>query len=101
MELGMDKPKQRLKRLPDPGGSSAGWWAIQGWPGLVVARIDQGWSFYFHPQTLWPSQAPIAYHELERSESLYRRHKLHACKFQTRREALRALQVILESGLGA
>ena len=97
MELGMDQPKQRLKRIEDPSGSSAGWWALQDWPGLVVAKMDEGWAFYFHPQTLWPDAGCITMDKLERTELLYFRYRLQCQRYTTRREALQALAALLES----
>ena len=97
MESGVDQPKQRLARLDDASGRSAGWWALRDWPGLVVGKIQQGWSFYFYPQSLWPSPQPVSLEAIERSERLYNKYRLNSQHFSTRREALQALDALLEA----
>ena len=101
MESGVAQPEQRLKRLDDPSGSSAGWWAIREWPGLVVAKLDKEWSFHFQPQALWPSSDIVTLEEIERSEWIYHRYRLHSQSYPTRRAALQALLVLSETLLGA
>jgi hypothetical protein len=89
----MGKPQQRLKRLDSVSGSTAGWWALRDWPGLVVAQIEQSWCFYFHPQNLWPNSHTVSMEDIERAENLYKQNQLHTYQFATRREALQAIDV--------